>query len=323
MADESAINQDDFISDEALVAPLVLAKNVEALIKSLERMSADVRIASATIKDQKASMSDVNKAVAQLSKSEADLIATQQKLTVQIKDENLAFSNQDKELNKLRQDFAKLRTEQERSAKEGKKLLDTIQRQNEELKKLEKAAKDADRRMSELGDQFGALDSVTGGWLGNLKKVGDELLTLAKNPFFIAIAAVTGIFMAAKNASEAYYTATLEGEEALAIAQAKDQAFTNVFEKGWEDTGERVATGWERMKEAWRELTKAFLSPETAGAMTKAEEDLTGIEKERASLAKEHLRDKIDDAKTELAVLQLLEEEKDKWTQINNRMIKN
>jgi hypothetical protein len=312
MADENELIPKDWIPAEAIAAPLLMSKNLEPMIKALERMAEDVRVASATIKDQKASMSDVNKAVAQLSKSENDLIATQQKLTTAIKDENAAFINQDKELNKLRQDFAKLRTEQERSAKEGKKLLDTIQKQAEELKRLEKAAKDAAKRSAELGDQFGALDSITGGWLGNLKKVGGELLTLAKNPFFIAIAAVTGVFMAAKNASEAYYTATLEGEEALALAQAKDAAFVNVFEKSWEEAGENIASRWENLKEAWRGIIQSFEAPETVAKQKAAVEALTNVEIERASLAKEHLRDRIDDAKTELAVLKLLEEEKDK-----------
>lgn len=310
--DDGAIERDDFISAEALQAPLTLTKNIDILLKKDDELMASIRHTVAVIKDQKASLTDVNKATAALSKSEAELIEIQKKVIKSIQDEGAAMGQTDSALKKLQQDFAKLRTENERNTKEGQKLLKTIQEQAKELNNLKKQAKEAAEANKKLGDQFGALDNLTKGWLGNLKKLGEELLIVAKNPFFIAFAAVAGLFVAAKSAADAYYEATLQGEEDLAIAQAKDKAFVNVFEKKWEEAGERITTGWERMKEAWRELGKAFEDPSTADAQTKAESDLVKIEKERARLSKETMKDRIDDANTELKVLELLETAKDK-----------
>lgn len=315
MADESQIKTEDFLPKDLLQAPLVLTKNIETLLGKINNLTQDTLKLSSAIKDEKSTIKDVTKATQDLAKSETDLINLQKQAADVVQRETSVIGLQDAALRKLQQDFAKLRTEQERHTTEGKKLLDTIQKQNAELKKLEQQVKANEKATADLDEQFGALDQTTGGWIGNLKKAGEQLLILAKNPFFVAFAAVAGLFVAAKAASEAYYKATLEGEEALAIAQAKDEAFQSGFSKKWEEAGEQTATAWERGKEAWRELTKAIedaFNPGTYDKWKAAETALTDIEKERARLAKEHLRDRVDDANTELKVINLLEIAKDK-----------
>src|ERR1051325_8174630 len=157
--DDGAIDREDFISDDALQAPLTLTKNIDVLLKKLDDMYGGVHRTVTTLKDQKVSLADVNKATATLSKNEADLIEVQKRLIKSIQDEGAATSKTDAEINSLSKDLAKLRTETERQSKEGQKLIKTIQDQAKEIKKLKDEAKAAAEANKKLGDSFKALDS--------------------------------------------------------------------------------------------------------------------------------------------------------------------
>lgn len=312
MANDGEINSEEFLPKELLAAPLVLTKNIEVSLVAVGKLTAKTLELSAALKNEKASLTDINKITKELNGTENELIETQKKLAKTVQDETAVMGKQDKQLVKLQQELAKLRTEQERQSKEGKKLIDTISKQNAELKRLEDQAKKAEKAQHDLADQVDILDSRMGGFISTIKKTWKELATLATNPWFLAAAALVAIFQSLKSAADAYYSATMEGEEELAASEARNKAFFDEYRKEWLSLGKVVAAVWEQAQFMIRETIALIQDDDTTKNQIKNENELLLIEQERFALRNEHLRDQIDDSKTELEVQGLLEKAKDK-----------
>lgn len=165
------ITQESVVSDDALEAPLVLAKNLETAVAAAKEVievakkydqilgttsktSDDHRQRTKELTDEQKALASITKQVAAESAKQSDayqILLTRKRELVQMtknKQEidaeearltNANTSSLDRlsqALTKNKQEYAKLASEKERTSAAGKKLLKTIQEQNEALEKL-------------------------------------------------------------------------------------------------------------------------------------------------------------------------------------------
>jgi hypothetical protein len=202
----SEINRSDIITDDALQAPIVLAKNLEAPIKALKDLLAVGKQTSAAIagsdsfvklKDETVKLNQEQKELIKIQnqiatvvaknneeyiKYEKQLQASKQALkeksaigekdALAITKQNASINELTAALNKNRAAYAQLRSESERGSKEGKNLLTVIQQQDKDLKDLMATT---GKHNLQVGNYEGAMKSLK----SELKAAKDEMAGIA------------------------------------------------------------------------------------------------------------------------------------------------
>lgn len=170
MAQGGPIERQDIITDEAIMAPLVLSKNMEVAVESMQKIR-DSAIQYSSAIGNTDSTKKLGDATVELTKEQEQLIKIQNQIATQVaknNDEYRAYQEQLKKvndelknnraasddwvkqataqnsslvkledaLNKNRVAYANLRTEQERHSKTGKDLLKVIQDQDKGVKEI-------------------------------------------------------------------------------------------------------------------------------------------------------------------------------------------
>jgi len=281
------IEDDDLISKGAAERPLLAKKNVDSLIMSIEKLLAVSKQSEANIVVAK-SVKNVTDETKKLTTAQIELekiqkqIATAQaknneeyakekrvleEVNRQIKDktalsekdaqavnkQNSSLKQLEAALNKNRQAYANLKNEQDRTSASGVKLNKTIQQQDMEVKKLRASMGQHQANVGNYQSAMEGLDGAMGGTIGRLKMLGQQLLSLAKNPIVLIIATLVGLFVALKDSVTTYFTATAEGEEKLSKQKATWDAFFITLKHGWADVGKSV------MDFFWRERIEGIV----------------------------------------------------------------
>jgi hypothetical protein len=343
----------------AITAVGILTKELEELYKELKKIS-DAAVASGKAIKEGTNTDEVSKHISQLTEEEKELVKVQNQISTALAKQNDEYISNKKaldDLNKLVKDkivlgdkdakqvtamnssinqlqaalnknramYSSLRTEQERNSKVGKDLLTVIQKQSKEFDELRKSMGQNKEVVVSLGESFGALDQLTGGLMGRFKDMGKQLMALATNPFFIAIAGAVALFKALQYTAEAYYTTTLQGEEAAKKSTAQWDAFFAVFKRGFVQTGKDVSSTGEKISEFFTDLAFMIRGP-FAGMLIKEKNRVAKEMKELSDmlskLFKDHLKDMVDDANTELRVNELLEDSKKKLLLTDEQRLK-
>lgn len=122
----------DIITDEALMAPLIMADNLEVEYQWLLKVAEAGRKTGEAV-DQSESAKKVRDEIAKLAQEQSKLIKVQGDIAESSKKTTTATKAEVESLNKNRQAYGQLRTEEERTSKVGKDLLKTIQDQEKQL----------------------------------------------------------------------------------------------------------------------------------------------------------------------------------------------
>jgi hypothetical protein len=187
------LKRQDLISDDALVAPLQLAKNFEKVVAEIDKIIAKKGFTDVVMKAS-TSTSALNKETKELTQTQLELEKIQKQITIiqaknndeyikqqkileeakkQLRDKilldgqdaknitakNASLIKLDAALAKNRAEYAKLTTEEERNSAAGKKLLAIIQQQDKESKKLSASQ---GQYQKNVGDYAGQLEGLAG-----------------------------------------------------------------------------------------------------------------------------------------------------------------
>lgn len=345
MAGET-INRQDIITDEALNAPLLLSENFETLLKTIEKVQNKGKQSELAINAAK-NTSELKEETEKLTKSTSELEKIQKQFatsTQRLSDEYLSNKRAlqavndeakarlqlgDREaksvnaqnaslkvlqaaLEKNRKAYAELNSEQARASKEGQELLSIIKNQDKSVKELNESMGKHTDNVGNYEKAMGALDHTIGGVINSLKATGEQLAALALNPWVAAAAIVIGLFVALKSAADAYYESSLEGEDALREEFIKDEARMKVVKGFWEELGETVDKVKKKFK-VYEDIEIALQLGKQGYEEYKKRLELAqqAADQESANY-REHIRDVVDDARTEQEVSKKLEESRDK-----------
>lgn len=344
------INESDLFGKGVIEAPLHLAKNLGESVSQLDALIARGKefekiFGPSAVK----SIGSVKKEVEALSLAEIELEKIQKQIAVATARDNDEYAKQVKKLKEVRdavkdktkvteqeakavkaetasidqlraalernrQAYKALVGDQQRFSKSGKELKSVIDSQDKALKELNKSMGDHRDEVGHYELAQDGLNKVVGVSIENFKTLGKSLIALASNPFFLAIAGVVGIFKALQGAIDFYYTSTLEGEDAARKSATTWESFFEVFRTGTAAVGKESASAWDRVKQA---VADAILGAGLYGGALvrerkRIQDVLNSIVEETNKLFKEHIKDVVDDANTELRVNKLLEDSKDK-----------
>lgn len=281
------LERKDIISDEALMAPLVLNKNFETLLATIMKVKSETA-KNGAMSESATNINTTTTAISNLVDQEKEMVKIQNQLASAIAKENdeyikykkavddanarlknkIALGEKDAQtinktnaslkelqaaLNKNRQAYALLATEEARSSTEGKKLLSVIQQQDKEVKEL-------NQTMGKFQDNVGNYPSTFGKAAGSLQQIAPAATSAAQGIWgmvraalaFIAtpIGAVIAAVGAAIYALTAYFRGSEEGQNRLnkiiAIGSALFEQFMNVVEA----VGEAVFNAFADPKQA-------------------------------------------------------------------------
>lgn len=210
------IQKDDIISNAALEAPLQMAKNVRKMTDELDEVIVKTRELTKANEGEEKSLQDVSAILAKLAEQEERLVAIQNKHAVQVN-----------------------------------KLVETQKKQEKQIDELNKKLKEKKKNEEDNAKAVDALDRVTGGYISTVKDLGKEFLALASNPVFLTLAGLVGVFYALRSATNAYYSATGEGEDALGRKQAASQAAMDVLRNKWAAFGKTVSDTQQHQEGFW------------------------------------------------------------------------
>ncbi len=364
----SGVKREQIITDEALAAPLILAKNLEDLLTVIDKLitkgkdlnnsfinqdtTEPVREGIKKLSAEEVELNKIQKQIAtQVAKNNETYVAQQKVLAgvkQQIKDKNVLSAAEAKLITQQnssytlltqalkvnRQQYALLTTEEQRNTKAGKDLLMVIQDQAEANDENNKTiGKNRDIVITQA-ESFQALDEVVGGVGTKVKGLGQQLLALAANPIFLALAGLAAVYAALKSAADAYYTTSVEGQDAFKRREVISDAFFATLKRGWAESGKQVDELSKNTEGWYRFLTKAVTAVKNIGQITNGDEieksgkkfdelSKKGLDyyKVISQAAKEHILDTVDDANTEIEVNKLLELSKDKIHQTDEQRL--
>lgn len=347
------IERKDLISDEALQAPLTLAKNMDVATEASMRLVASTKKIEDNINGNSGSTSKLTKETQDLAKAQTELDKIQKQYaasTQKLSDEYLsnkralaAINQEVKTKYELGERDAKTVTaqtaslkqleaalianknaykdlggEQARNSKAGEELLKIIKNQDAQFKAMSKSIGENRVEVGNYGLALEKINAMSGGLIDKLKGIGASFVSIITNPIVLTFTAIAAGFMAMKNAAETYYKTTLEGEDALQKEMAKTAIAVQIYESSWSKFGKFVAEQWEGAKKNFA----MFVAGVTGGDIAKLSAEIIKqteiteqIEKRRAAVSKEHMRDIVDDSRIELRVTELLEISKDKLRQ--------
>jgi hypothetical protein len=274
------ITRQDLIDDEALKAPLLLAKNLEEAIRKLDELISKSKAAGIKIPELK-NLSDASREIDKLAIQQKQLATIMNQVAVAQAKDNDTYREQQKVLQGVKQDlktktelegrstlevnknnasikqleaalnanrvaYANLRTEQERSSKTGKELLSVIQKQDKDFKSLSGSI---GKNQDNVGNYKSALEGISPQFaslstgIGNATKAA---VTFIATPLGLVIAALGAVLFTLT----AYFRSSEEGQNRLnkitAIASAIFEQFMNVVE----DVGEAIFDAFTNPKQA-------------------------------------------------------------------------
>jgi hypothetical protein len=341
------IKRQDIIDDDAVMAPLVIQKNFESLLGTMKLVISAGKEHSKVIggsttttqlKDETHKLTLEQKELIKVQNQIATAVAKNndeyrkyekelQNVKKELKEKNsltaeeaLLITKQNAAIDKLgqaltknRQAYSALRTESERNTKQGQNLLKVIQQQDKEFKQLKQSMGQFQDEVGNYQNALQGLDGVTGGLIGRLKGLGQQFGAIFSNGYVLAIGAIVGAFMLLKSAVTTYFDTTVEGEEKLKSQQATWEAFFITLRNGWASVGKSVFEffGENGLKGAFTALL-TYISPAMAAEFLATEVNAQKLSAALAKLWKDHIRDVVDDAKTEVKVNQDLEDSKNK-----------
>lgn len=364
----SGIKRDQIVTDEALAAPLILAKNLEELLGVLDKLivkgkdlnnsfinqdsTAPVREGIEKLSIEEVELNKIQKQIAtQVARNNETYVAQQKVLAgvkQQIKDKNIVSAQEAKLINQAnssyalltqalkvnRQQYALLTTEEQRNSKAGKELLRIIQEQADANEENNKSLGKSRGIIITQAESFQALDEVVDGAGTKVKNLGKQLLALAASPVFLVLAGLATIYAGLKAAADAYYTTSVEGQDALKRREVISDAFFATLKRGWAESGKQVDELTKGTESWYRFLTQAVTYLKNIGQITNGDEieksgkkfdelSKKGLEyyKTISEAAKEHILDTVDDANTEIKVNELLEKSKDKIHQTDEERL--
>lgn len=341
------LERSDIISDDALMAPLVLNKNFETLYNTIVKLKAEVG-KNAEFAQQAKTISGVGVSIEQLVANEKELVKVQNQLASAVAKDNDAYVELKKKvdeanasaktrielgerdaktidktnaslkeleaaLKRNRVAYSALSNEEARATKEGKALLTTIQNQDKQLKSLKVSMGQHQENVGNYSSAIQGLDGAMGGAVTRTKMLGDQLMALMKSPIVAFLAILVGLFVALKSAATTYYETTAEGEERAKQHKATWDAFTITLNKGWASIGKAAdeALGDEGIS-GWFKILLGKYAPGLLGVFILTEQQTQKLAKNMRNLLIEHAKDVVDDANTEVKANALLEISRDK-----------
>ncbi len=344
------INRKDIITDEALQAPLMLADNFEKAVMSANRLVEVTKKNEASIQSNSTSTSKLTKDTQALTTAQTELEKVQKQFTTstqklsdeylsnkralnavneevraklqlgekdakQVTEYNSSLKQLEAALRANKQAYSELSSEHARNSKSGQELLKIINNQDKSYKDLKKSIGENQTEVGNYGLAIKGLKNQGVELAGSFKGVGSALKDLFSSGWGLAIVAVLAVVAAFKllsDAANAYYTGSLKGEEQLQDEQRRTQAVMASYKGIWESFGESVAFSWNQLKLEWENFIFSVSSEETKNKIRNANQQIAMISEDINNLLKDHMRDVVDDSKTELEVTRLLEVAKDK-----------
>lgn len=202
----------------------------------------------------------------------------------------------------------------DKNSQQAKNLKKFIKEGDDQLKEFDKSIGQNQRSVGDYEIAIDALDNRMGGLIGNVKMLGQQLLALAMNPVVATIAVLVGLLAAAAGAMKAFFDTTMEGQEELDKQTASWDAFFFTMKSGAADAGEELYKwfgGDGKLKKLISE-TLYSMAPSVGAQFYKTATEFEKYVMMINQLWKDHLKDIVDDANTELKVNEKLEESKDK-----------
>lgn len=294
------------------IQTLVVESAKEKTLAERELEKIERQIATVTARNTE----EYRKQVDALNKAKKEL---KEKISLGDKDAK-TINRQNASMNELRAALGRNRAaykalagEETRASKEGQELLRIIQQQDKDLKELSKSIGQHQDNVGNYAEATEALDNQLGGLIGRFKDLGRQLAALATNPYFLAIAGLVLVFKALQSAVTAYYTTSLEGEEALSRRRASIDAFFTTLKLGWAEVGKAAdnALGEDTLKKIFGGFLGTY-APQLLGTFLVLEQRSQEFSRLQLALQKAVLDDTINGAKDELRYNQLIEDSRRK-----------
>lgn len=281
------ITRQDIISDDALAAPLILSKNFQEAINSLDGFIKKAQEHSKNIAGA-SSTTTIRKETEALTLEQKELIKIQGQIAAAVAKNNEAYREQEKKLvavkrelkektklgemdaltvNKLnasetqlraaleknRAAFAALRNEEARTSKEGQHLLSVIQKQDKEIKELNGSMGNFKDNVGNYPTMLSSMSSAFSTIAPGAASAAQGIMGMVKASLaFIAtpIGAVIAALGAAIYALTAYFRGSEEGQNRLNKIVAIGSAIFEQFMNVVEDFGEVIYNAIENPKQA-------------------------------------------------------------------------
>lgn len=341
------INKEDIVSNEALQVPLELAENLQKVLDVLNKLIVVGKQASESI-GKSSSSGKVKKETEGITEAQKELDKISKQLATTQAKNNEEYRKQSESLNKLKKDlrdtavlgdqdaksvtaqtnsrkqlgvaleknkqaYSNLTSEEARNSKAGKELLSIIQRQDKEYKHLSDSIKETKVHVGDYAKATESLNGLTGGLVERTKLLGQQFLALAKNPVVLILSALVGTFIALKSSVTAFFTTTAEGEEKLSRQKATWDAFFITLKQGWADVGKSVFDffGENGLKGLFDTFLLMYF-PSLWAKFQITEKRSQKLNAALRKLTKDHAEDIVDDANTELKANKLIEVSRNK-----------
>lgn len=287
------ITRQDIISDDALTAPLILAKNLMEAIGSLDQFIKKAQESSRNISSA-GSTTTIRKETEALTLEQKELIKIQNQIATAVAKNNDVYRQQEKQLQSVKRElkekskigeldalvvnkqnasevqlraaleknkvaWANLRNEEARTSKEGQHLLSVIQRQDKEVKELNGTMGNFKDNVGNYPNMLSSMSSAFSTIAPGAASAAQGIMGMVKASLaFIAtpIGAIIAALGAALYALTAYFRGSEEGQNRLNKIVAVGSAIFEQFMNVVEAVGEVVYNAISNPKEAIIEFGK-------------------------------------------------------------------
>lgn len=345
----SDVERVEVLSDELMAAPLKLSKDFDTLYISINKVKDVGKIAEGVAQTAKSSAdlatSTKNLATAQtelekvqkqfatstqklsddyisnkraldsVNQAVKDKIALGEKDSKTVNAQNSSYTQLKAALEKNRKMYQDLASEQQRGTKQGQELLKVIQAQDKQFKHLADQQKitnvhvgDYIKGQSNTALAMQAVDDKLGGLIASFKTLSGQFLALATNPFIAVAALLATAFVTLREAAQDYYHHSLEGEEKLQTEIYADRSRVQGLKEDWLELGKTAADTYKKIKD---NILPDF-NQETDEQYAERQRRIAKAAELNNKQFREHAKDRVDDAQTELLSNIELEKVKDK-----------
>ncbi len=287
-------------------------KNLTASEVELIKIQKQIETAQARNNEEYAKQVKILQDVKQAQKESTQLSAAEAK---QITAKTASLQKLDQALKKNREEYSKLTSEEQRNSKSGKDLLRVIQDQDKASKQLSTSLGQQQKKVGGYADEIGTLSPKVGGLVTQVQGLAKAFFSLLANPVVLFLTAIAGIFLACGKAISIFTSETLEGEEKLNVFKSSLVGVREALNDVMKDFGEALI---DNPMAAFSELA-ATMFDHPLESFKRFQEEVKKkqvIAKELAQLenqiAKDRIRDVVDDARTEVEVTALIEKVKSK-----------
>ncbi len=234
-----------------------------------------------------------------------------EKEAITITAQNSSINQLSVALNANRKAYSDLVNEEQRKSVQGQRLIKVIQEQDSEFKKLRVTMGQSQDNVGNYKSALEGLDNASGGAVSRIKTLGESLKALAANPFILAATILIGLFYALKNSVQTFYATTAEGEEVAQKQAEVWSAFGKTVKSAWAEVGKSVSDFFGSARD-WASGFLLYFAPSLVGAFNVIADKEAELGEKRRKLIREHARDIVDDAQTEVASNEEIEKSKDK-----------